>query len=267
MTAAGASGPGVVAAVLVAAGRGSRMARLLDGAAAANGAIMNPERPGEWGRPKQYLELAGRSIVTHTIDRFESTPAIDRIILVVPPGDERTCEMEIVRPFGFRKVAAIVAGGAERQASVAYGLAALSDEVEWVAVHDGVRPCVTPEQIAAVVNAAAQADGAILAVPLRDTPKQVGSDGVIQTTLARSQIWLAQTPQVFRRAALREAHARAAADGVVGTDDAALMERLGARVVIVEGSTANVKITTPDDLPVAERWLASRGMSAAGRSS
>jgi 2-C-methyl-D-erythritol 4-phosphate cytidylyltransferase len=267
MTAAGACGPGLVAAVLVAAGRGSRMARLLDGAASANGAIMNPERAGEWGRPKQYLELAGRPIVTHTIDRFESTPAIDRIILVVPPGDERICDMEIVRPFGFRKVAAIVAGGSERQASVAHGLDALPDEVEWVAIHDGVRPCVTPEQIAAVVNAAIQADGAILAVPLRDTPKQVGSDGVIQTTLVRSQIWLAQTPQVFRRIALREAHARATSDGVVGTDDAALMERMGARVVVVEGSTANVKITTPDDLPVAEQWLASRGMSTAGRSS
>jgi 2-C-methyl-D-erythritol 4-phosphate cytidylyltransferase len=266
MTTAGSCGPGVVAAVLVAAGRGSRMARLLDGAAPANGAIMNPERAGGWGRPKQYLELAGRPIVTHTIDRFESTPVIDRIILVVPPGDERTCQLEIVRPFGFRKIAAIVAGGAERQASVARGLAALPDEVEWVAVHDGVRPCVTQEQITAVVNAAVQADGAILAVPLRDTPKQVGSDGVIQTTLVRSQIWLAQTPQVFRRAALREALARAEADGVVGTDDAALMERLGARVVIVEGSTANVKITTPDDLPFAERWLANRGMAAAGRS-
>jgi 2-C-methyl-D-erythritol 4-phosphate cytidylyltransferase len=256
-----------VAAVLVAAGSGKRMGHLAAGQTGANGARSNQSRTGDRERPKQFLQLAGRPIVTHTIDRFEATPAVDRIILVVPPGDERSCEEEMVRPFGFRKVAAIVAGGAERQASVACGLAALSGDVKWVAVHDGVRPCVTPDQISAVIEAAAGADGAILAVPLRDTPKQVGSDGVIQITLVRSQIWLAQTPQVFRLAALREAHARATADGVIGTDDAALMERLGARIVVVEGSTVNVKITIPDDLPVAERWLSSRGMAAAGRSS
>jgi len=126
-----------------------------------------------------------------------------------------------------------------------------------VVVHDGVRPCVLPEQIEAVIAAASGTDGAILAIPLHDTPKQVDADGVIQGTLPRSQIWLAQTPQVFKRAALVDAHARAAADGVTGTDDAALMERLGYRVVVVEGAPANVKITTPEDLPAAERWLAS----------
>jgi 2-C-methyl-D-erythritol 4-phosphate cytidylyltransferase len=257
-----------IAAVLVAAGSGKRMGHLPAGqTGAANGTSLDSKCASERERPKQFLQLAGRPIVTHTIDRFEATPAIDRIILVVPPGAERSCEEEMVRPFGFRKVAAIVAGGMERQASVAHGLAALPDDVEWVAVHDGVRPCVTPDQILAVIEAAARADGAVLAVPLHDTPKQVGPDGVIQTTLLRSHIWLAQTPQVFRLSALREAHARAAADGVIGTDDAALMERLGARIVVVEGSTVNVKITTPDDLPVAERWLASRGMEAAVRSS
>jgi 2-C-methyl-D-erythritol 4-phosphate cytidylyltransferase len=259
MTAA-APGRRAVAAVLVAAGSGKRMASRLsgrEGASALDGR----------SRPKQFLQLAGRPILTHTIDRFESTKTVDLIILVVPPGDERQCADEIVRPYGFHKVAAIVAGGAERQTSVAHGLAALPDEVEWVAVHDGVRPCVTPEQISGVIDAAREADGAILAVPLGDTPKQVGPDRVIQSTLPRSQIWLAQTPQVFRRTALWEAHARAAADGVIGTDDAALMERLGARVVVLEGSSANIKITTPDDLPVAERWLTNRRMAAAGQSS
>lgn len=267
MTAAESTGPRAVAAVLVAAGSGSRMARLLNEPAQGNGAVMNTGRASDRQRPKQFLHLAGRPILTHTIDRFESTPAIGRIILVVPAGEERVCEEEMVRPFGFRKVSAIVAGGVERQTSVAQGLAALHDDAEWVAVHDGVRPCVMPGQITSVIEAAVRADGAILAVPLRDTPKQVGPDGVIQTTLVRSQIWLAQTPQVFRLSALREAHARATADGVIGTDDAALMERLGARVLIVEGSADNVKITTPDDLPVAERWLSSRGMAVAGRSS
>ena len=242
----------IVAAVLVAGGRGRRMAH-------PNGATPHAGGPA---RPKQFLSLAGRPILTHTIERFEAAEEIGRIIIVVPPGTEETCADEMVRPFGFHKVTAIVAGGEERQDSVAHGLAALPDDVEWVAVHDGVRPCVTPEQIAAVIEAAARFDGAVLAVPLKDTPKQVGADGVIQQTIPRSQIWLAQTPQVFRRTLLQEAHARAAADGVLGTDDAALVERLGYRVTVVEGSYANIKITTPDDLPVAERWLASHRASA-----
>jgi 2-C-methyl-D-erythritol 4-phosphate cytidylyltransferase len=253
-----------VAAVLVAAGRGRRMERSSGRPAVANGA---GGHEGGRGRPKQFLQLAGRPILAHTIDRFESTGSIGRIVIVVPPGEERTCEAETVRPFGFRKVSAIVPGGDERQASVSHGLAALPPDVEWVAVHDGVRPCVTPEQIEAVIDAAAGADGAILAIPLHDTPKQVGPDRIIQQTIPRSQIWLAQTPQVFRRSLLQEAHARAAAEGVLGTDDAALMERLGYRVAVVEGSQANVKITTPDDLPVAERWLSSRGLLSVGRAS
>ncbi|MBI3621027.1 MAG: 2-C-methyl-D-erythritol 4-phosphate cytidylyltransferase [Nitrospirae bacterium] len=253
-----------VAAVLVAAGRGRRMERSADRQAGANGA---GGHDGGRGRPKQFLQLAGRPVLAHTIDRFESTDSIGLIVIVVPPGEEETCEAEMVRPFGFRKVSAIVPGGDERQASVSNGLNALPSDIEWVAVHDGVRPCVTAQQIEAVIDAAAGADGAILAIPLHDTPKQVGQDRIIQQTIPRSHIWLAQTPQVFRRSLLQEAHARAAAEGVLGTDDAALMERLGYRVVVVEGSPANVKITTPDDLPIAERWLASRGTAAAGRSS
>ena len=139
---------------------------------------------------------------------------------------------------------------------MAFGIAAVSEMMELVAVHDGVRPCVTPEQIAAVCAAAAAVDGgAILAIPLQDTPKQVGEDQVITQTLRRQGLWLAQTPQVFHREVLQEAHARATLDGVSGTDDAALVERLGARICVVMGSSSNIKITTPDDLPLAERWL------------
>lgn len=242
-----------VAAIIVAAGRGVRMAE-------ANGTTAS----GVTRVAKQYLSLAGRPILAHTIDRFEATPPIDRIILVVPAGDEAMCAREIVTPFGFRKVAAILAGGARRQDSVAQGLAALSDEVDLVAVHDGVRPCVTPEQIGAVIGAAAHADGAVLAIPLRDTPKEVGEDRLIRQTLARRDIWLAQTPQIFRRAVLQEAHARAAANGYAGTDDAALVERLGYRVAVVEGSASNVKITLPEDLTAAEQWLTHHQLTAFG---
>jgi 2-C-methyl-D-erythritol 4-phosphate cytidylyltransferase len=241
------------AAIIVAAGRGLRMADAHNAAA-----------PGPAALPKQYLPLAGRPILAHTIERFEATPAVDRMVLVVVPGDEALCEREIVAPFGFRKVAAIVAGGAHRQESVARGLAALAGPVDLVAVHDGVRPCVTPEQIGAVIEAAERADGAVLAIPLNDTPKQVGAHRLIERTLERRVIWLAQTPQVFRRAVLQEGHAKAAADGYLGTDDAALVERLGYRVVVVEGSASNVKITLPDDLAAAESWLAAHQLAAPG---
>jgi 2-C-methyl-D-erythritol 4-phosphate cytidylyltransferase len=156
----------------------------------------------------------------------------------------------------------------QRQESVALGLAALAGPVDLVAVHDGVRPCVTPEQISAVIEAVSdvggRADGAVLAIPLNDTPKQVGDHRGIERTLERRTIWLAQTPQVFRRAVLQEGHAKAAADGYLGTDDAALVERLGYRVVVVEGSASNVKITLPDDLAAAESWLAAHQLATPG---
>lgn len=235
-----------VVAIIVAAGRGLRMAQ-------SNGAT--PSNPSTSSRSKQYLTLAGRPILAHTIGRFDALGAIGQIVLVVPPGDEAMVRREIVEAFGFRKVTAIRAGGAHRQDSVAEGLAAIDDRVELVAVHDGVRPCVTPEQIEAVIDAATRADGALPAVPLKDTPKQVGPERVIQRTLERGAIWLAQTPQIFRAAVLREAYTRAAADGYRGTDDAALVERLGYRVTVVEGSPSNVKITLADDLKAAEQWL------------
>jgi 2-C-methyl-D-erythritol 4-phosphate cytidylyltransferase len=239
-----------VAAIIVAAGLGRRM---------DSGRVACPPSHGRT-RAKQFLLLAGRPILSHVIDRFEAVPQIEEIVVMVPPGEESFCADEVVQPFGFRKVMRILPGGPERQASVALGLAAISDGIELVAVHDGVRPCVTPEQIAAVIAAAVEADGAVLAIPLRDTPKQVGEDRMIRQTLPRREIWLAQTPQVFHRTTLQAAYARAAADGFSGTDDAALVERLGYRVAVVEGSAMNLKITTPEDLPVAEQWLASANL-------
>lgn len=236
-----------VAAIIVAAGMGRRMAP------AGNG---RHQSSPEQSPAKQFLTLSGRPILAHTIDRFESTPGVGEIIVVVPAGDEERCEETVVRPFGFRKVTRIIPGGEARQASVACGLASLADGVELVAVHDGVRPCVTTEQIAAVIAAAVEHDGAILAVPLRDTPKEVGDNRLICRTLDRRALWLAQTPQIFRRAVLDHAYATASRDGYLGTDDAALVERLGYHVAVVEGSPQNLKITTVDDLPVAERWLA-----------
>ena len=238
------------AAVIVAAGQGRRMSEV---------GGQPPVLGRTPTRAKQFLLLAGRPILSHTLDRFEASPVIGEIVLVVPRGEETHCTEEIVRPGGFHKIKRIIAGGDERQESVAFGLAAVSETMDLVAVHDGVRPCVTSEQIAAVCAAAAAADGAVLAIPLQDTPKQVGEGQVITQTLRRQGLWLAQTPQVFHRKILQEAYARAALEGVSGTDDAALVERLGARICVVLGASSNIKITTSEDLPLAERWLEMAG--------
>jgi 2-C-methyl-D-erythritol 4-phosphate cytidylyltransferase len=160
-------------------------------------------------------------------------------------------------------VAAVVAGGAERQASVACGLRAVPAAATVILVHDGVRPCVTPALVSRVAAAARTDGAAIAALPVAETLKQ-GADGWVRTTVSREGVWAVQTPQAFRADLLREAHRRAAADGVLGTDEAALVERLGVPVRLVPGLPGNVKITRPDDLPLARALLRGR-RRAAGR--
>jgi 2-C-methyl-D-erythritol 4-phosphate cytidylyltransferase len=151
-----------------------------------------------------------------------------------------------------------VVGGAERQDSVRAGLKALPEGAELVAVHDAARPLVRPEDVTRVVEAARRDGAAILATPVRDTVKRVRQGRVIETP-ERSECWAAQTPQVFRVRILREAMAKAAADGVVGSDDAQIVERLGVPVTVVEGDPRNIKLTFPEDLAVLERWLGGSG--------
>jgi len=153
-----------------------------------------------------------------------------------------------------RKVRAVVAGGAERQASVRQGLVAVPAEVGWIVVHDGVRPCITPELVERVVAEARRHRAAIAALPVAETLKR-GADGWVQATVERDGLWSVQTPQAFRADVLREAHRRAAAEGIAGTDDAALLERLGVPVRLVPGLPGNVKITRPEDLALAEALL------------
>jgi 2-C-methyl-D-erythritol 4-phosphate cytidylyltransferase len=154
----------------------------------------------------------------------------------------------------------VVPGGETRQASVYQGLLALEkavDACDPVVIHDGVRPFVTREQIEACVSAAKQNGACILAVPAQDTLKQVKDDStLIDTTLARHNVWLAQTPQAFTYALIRSAHERAHEDGVTGTDDAMLVERISHPVRVIPGSRMNFKITTPDDLALAEALAA-----------
>jgi 2-C-methyl-D-erythritol 4-phosphate cytidylyltransferase len=205
--------------------------------------------------PKQFLMLDDRPVVVHTLQIFESSPLIDEVILVVPPGEEGRCRREWVERFGLKKVRHCLGGGRERQDSVMAGVRAVSGESGIVLVHDGVRPFVTHSMIRDVIEAARISGGAIVAVPARDTLKQVDADGFIERTLERSSSWLAQTPQAFQTGLLVEAQEKAARDGAVLTDESALVERMGVRVRIVPGSWKNFKITQPEDLALAEGIL------------
>lgn len=221
-------------AVVVAAGRGTRM-----------GSADN----------KPYMQLAGRTVLAHTIEAFEECEAVTSIVLVVTPNEEKRAA-EVIRLEGFRKITAIVPGGAERQESVYAGLSAL--DTDGVLVHDAARPLITSAQVVACCRAAEEHGAAAVAVPVKDTIKVTDGNGFIVSTPERKTLWSVQTPQAFVRLELMQAHRRALEEGATVTDDASLLERLGRKVAIVKGDYSNLKITTPEDLPIAELLLARR---------
>jgi 2-C-methyl-D-erythritol 4-phosphate cytidylyltransferase len=195
--------------------------------------------------PKQFLRLGAATILTRTLANFLGHPAV-RAIVVAAPAEHLARTRRLVAGTGRRPVS-VVAGGATRQESVWRALQAVPADVDVVLVHDAVRPFIDRRLIDAVVAAAVADGAAICALPIAETIKRV-RDGVVESTLDRSGLWAVQTPQAFRTALLREAHDKARRDGVVGTDDAMLVEWLGQRVRVVPGLTGNVKITTPEDL-------------------
>jgi 2-C-methyl-D-erythritol 4-phosphate cytidylyltransferase len=210
------------------------------------------------GAPKQFLLLGGVPLMLHSLRVLERAPSVTEVVLVVPKQERARALTEVVERYGLKKVLKVVPGGATRQESVHHGLNEVDEDVEIVVVHDAVRPFVTEDLIERSIEAARKHVGAIVAVPMKDTPKQVGADRLIQRTLDRTELWLAQTPQTFRRALIVEAYRKAEVAHVHGTDDAALVERLGHKVAIVEGSWENIKVTTPEDLVLAEAILAAR---------
>lgn len=202
-------------------------------------------------RAKQMLELGGVPVLVHTLMRFQHCDAIDQIILVLQPN-LTTEVLAMISRHNLTKVARVVAGGAERQDSVWRGLQVVREESAGIiAVHDAVRPFVKPEEIRSVIERAETTGAALMALAATDTIKQVKS-GRVQRTLDRRRIYYAQTPQAFRYSIIREAFERAYADGCMGTDESQLVERVGHRVSIVEGSPINIKITRPFDLRFAE---------------
>lgn len=205
-------------------------------------------------RPKQYLTLAGAPIIVHTLRALAR--GVDGIVVAVP-ADRIEATRRLVARHRVPRVLDVVAGGAERQESVCLGIAALPAETEWVVVHDAVRPFVPVDLIARVLAAAREQGAATCGLAVRETVKRV-ADARVTGTVEREGLWLTQTPQAFRRALLWEAHDKARRDGFLGTDDASLVERLGADVAMVAGFHKNLKITTPDDLAIARQWLGAK---------
>jgi 2-C-methyl-D-erythritol 4-phosphate cytidylyltransferase len=200
--------------------------------------------------PKQFLRIGGAAILARTLSHFLRHPAV-RAVVVAAPAEHLERTRRLVAARSGERVR-VVAGGASRQESVWNALQAAPSDVEIVLVHDAVRPFIDRGLIDAVAEAAAAHGAAICALPIAETVKRVRS-GVVETTLDRSELWTVQTPQGFRHALLREAHDKARRDGATGTDDAALVERLGHPVYVVPGLAGNVKITTPEDLRRARR--------------
>jgi 2-C-methyl-D-erythritol 4-phosphate cytidylyltransferase len=201
--------------------------------------------------PKQYVEIDGRPVLAWTLDAFL---AIDECVEIVVPIDERWREIATACVADAR--VRFVAGGAERQHSIAAALGALESDAELVLVHDAARPCVGRALIERVVEAAALHGAALPVLPIAETVKQVGADGRVIATIARDTLRLAQTPQGFRRALLERAYAAARSASFIGTDDASLVEALGEPVVTVEGDATNIKITVADDFARAASHLA-----------
>ena len=200
------------------------------------------------GVPKQFLPLAGVPVLVHTLRAFQRSPIIDEIFLVVPEGDMAAVRRDFVEGHGLSKVTAVIAGGTERQDSVANALMQVRDVHGIVLVHDGVRPFVSGELIGRVVAAADQHGAAAAGVPVRDTVKSVSTSGEVVKTVEREGLWLTQTPQAFRGQLIRAAYEKAAQDGFSGTDDSSLVERMGVSVRMIPGDHDNIKLTTPEDL-------------------
>ncbi|MDP4094542.1 MAG: 2-C-methyl-D-erythritol 4-phosphate cytidylyltransferase [Bacillota bacterium] len=220
-----------VSAVVVAAGQGTRM-----------GMDIN----------KQYLNISGKPVLARTLEAFEFTEEIKEIILVVNEKDIIYCKQKIVEKYRFTKVKALVCGGETRQISVYRGLCEVAPGCDIVLIHDGARPFVSENEILSCIDTAYEFGACTIATPVKDTIKLADSELCISKTLDRSMLWAVQTPQAFLHSLIMAAHRKALEDTFNGTDDAMLVERMDVRVKLVKGSYDNIKITTKEDIKLAE---------------
>lgn len=222
-----------VSALIAAGGRGRRM----------NSSIS-----------KQFLFVKGYPILYYTLKTFELMDCFDEIVMVAGKQDMDYTREQIINQYRFEKIR-MIEGGLERQDSVYNGLRELSPQTDIVVIHDGVRPFVTKEIIKKSIEAAKRYKAIGVAVPVKDTIKVVGDGNIIKQTPNRKELWAMQTPQTFKYDLILKAHEEAQKDNFFGTDDAMLVERLGLPVRIIEGAYENIKITTPEDIIIAETFL------------
>jgi 2-C-methyl-D-erythritol 4-phosphate cytidylyltransferase len=220
-----------VVAIVLAAGSGTRMKSEIN---------------------KHLLPLAGKPVIVRTLEAFQRCAAVNAIVLVTS-AENMLAYQALIAEHALTKVGRVVLGGDTRQVSAHNGLRAAGD-CDIILLHDGARPLIAQQEIEAVIRDAAEYGSAVVAVPAKDTTVR-GRDGFIETQLERSSLWQVQTPQGFKAVIIKEAYEAAVRDGVQSTDDTGLVTRLGGAVKITPGSYANIKITTPEDLAIAEALL------------
>jgi 2-C-methyl-D-erythritol 4-phosphate cytidylyltransferase len=203
---------------------------------------------------KQYIEIAKKPILAWTISAFDRVKEIDEIYVVVPKDDLYFVQHEILEKFSFKHQVVIVPGGVERQNSVYEGLKAVNNQCQWVLIHDGVRPFIKKSLIYKVMKAVKEKSAITLGIPARDTIK-IAKDMQVIKTEDRENIWCAQTPQAFELSKIKDAYEFANKKNILVTDDAGILEHFGQAVSLLEGDYYNIKITTPDDLLVAEKLI------------
>lgn len=225
-----------IAAVVLAAGKGTRMKSSIQ---------------------KQYMELAGKPLLCHSLDAFERSP-VDEVIVVTGIGEEKFCRETIINPWGFSKVTKIVPGGKERYHSVYEGLRAAAG-CDYVLIHDGARPCLSQAVILAAIEGAVQYTACVIGVPVKDTIKVADDHGFAETTPDRSRLWQIQTPQAFSYELVFQAYEKLfqSLENQKGiTDDAMVVEQMtSCKVKLIQGEYSNIKVTTPEDIAVAEAFL------------
>ena len=228
-----------VAGIVLAGGKGSRM---------------------QSDVPKQYMELLGKPLLYYSLKAFEDSD-VDQVVLVTAEGDEEYCRKELVERFGFTKVVAIVAGGAERYASVWNGLKCLKEqEPEYVLIHDGARPLVTVELINRLITETEQYNACVAGMPVKDTIQMTDDRGTITLTPKRDSLWTAQTPQSFEFSLAYDAYEQLMQETEINVTDDAMVVGLyhDISIQMVRGSYTNIKVTTPEDLVLAEAFLRKR---------
>lgn len=224
-----------ISSLIVAAGKGTRMRS---------------------STKKQFLDLGGFPILFYSVGVFEKCNIIDQIVLVVNENDIDYCR-NLVRQYNFRKVYKIISGGEIRQESVYNGLKALNGVSDIVLIHDGVRPFITEDIIIKSVENAKLYGSCVVGVPVKDTVKICDTDNFISSTPDRKLLWAVQTPQTFKYEIIMKAYESAISDNFIATDDSMIAERLGYKVKMINGDYKNIKITTPEDMLIANAFLSS----------